>query len=76
MQQTYTLTWNGREPKLEKNLIEYLDWYSFVWCFEILWAISDFYLEKYWEKVFMSDLKYFTALAEKYMQLRNLSFKE
>ena len=60
--------------RLTKKLIEHLDTYYFVLELEVIWAIEDFYREKYWEKVFYSDLVYFQELAKKYIELRNLSF--
>lgn len=72
----YKLTWSGWEPALDKRLIEYLDWYTFVWEFEIIWAIEDFYQKEIIWSASYSDLIYFQEVAKQYMQLKNLSFDD
>lgn len=58
-----------------KDLFEYLDIYTFVWDFEIISAIEDFYRENkiitspsWWECFF------FSKLADDYIKDRKLTF--
>ena len=74
-----------KKTPTKNDLFDYLDIYTFVWDFEVIGAIENFFREinlreskaknedrspSYWE------LLYFQELAEEYIKDRNLTFEE
>ena len=69
-----------KKTPTKNDLFNYLDIYTFVWDFEILGAIEDFFRECVEKNENRSpsygELLYFQELAEEYIKNRNLTFEE
>lgn len=59
--------------RLTKKLIEYIDSFEFNSELELNMIIHDYY-KKHDENCYWSELAMYSELAEKYMNLKNLSF--
>lgn len=59
-----------------KKLYDYLDSFSFVWVFEVNWAVQDYFSDNWEKQLSYWEVNLCQFIAEKYISERWLEFED